>query len=119
MSGLRQGRECVHRAEYQIQERHLLSEEIKWISASTGGKEGVVKYAGRLLHGSELFEEDPFLQLLSPTPLSANLGSSTCCISQEAGFHHTDQGSQRMGSSSLGRGLSMNSQKPLPHGFLF
>ena len=84
MSGLRQGRECVHRAEYQIQERHLLSEEIKWISASTGGKEGVVKYARRLLHGSELFEEDPFLQLLSPTPLSANLGSSTCCISQES-----------------------------------
>lgn len=78
------GRECVHRAEYQIQEHHLLSEEIKWISASTVGKEGVVKYAGRLFHGSELFEEDPFLQLLSPTPLSANLGSSTCCISQES-----------------------------------
>lgn len=38
------GGECVHRAEYQIQERHLLSGEIKWLSASTVGK-GVVKYA--------------------------------------------------------------------------
>lgn len=66
------------RAEYQVQERHLLSEEIKWLSASTVGKEAVVKYAGRLLQGSELFEEDPFLQLLSPTPSpSAILGSST------------------------------------------